>query len=181
MPDPGDWVICFLPDAPGGPRSTEPLTAADARKISRFWEALGGDPGRMVVDLGPETATVYDPKERTVRFGSDVYPGTGRSPNEAMSMPAAVAHELRHLERHDEGVALDAPELESAEECITSLEATRYLALTSVEKWQLVWDAIQRLSMLGKDARRPITPVTFVAQHLLLGITSWLEERSHGY
>jgi len=181
MSEPPEWVICFLPDGPGGPRAHEPLTEVDARKIAGVWAMLGGDPERVDVDHRSGTTTAYDPRTRKVRFGSDVYPGLGRSPNEAMSMPAVVAHELRHLERHDEGVAFDDADLASADEALTSLEATRYLGLTTAERWQLIWDALQRLHGLRNDPRLPIEPTGFLARHLRMGLTQWVEERDHGY
>lgn len=180
MPEPPDWVICFVPDGPGGPRAGEALTEQDAEKIRVVWEMLGGAPDRFWVDRCKETATAYDSKTRLVRFGSDVYPGSGRSPNEAMGMSATIAHELRHLQRHDEGIALDEPDLESADEAITSLEATRYEALSVLQRWELVWDALQRLHRLRYHPRNPIDPLDVVRGQLLAGLARWVEEARHG-
>ncbi len=127
-PDEQGWVVCLAPGMEGGPRSREPLTDRHVEEIERFWDMLGGDPQRTEADRAEGSRTAFSPATGKVRFGSDVYPGRGGSPNERLSMQAAVAHELRHLQRHDEGLTLVQPGLEHIDEAVTSLEAARLCA-----------------------------------------------------
>jgi hypothetical protein len=164
----------------GGPRATERLTNRNAEEIGRFWDMLGGDPKRIQIDRAEGSRTAFNPRTGKVRFGSDVYPGRGGSPNERLSMQAAVAHELRHLQRHEQALALAEPDLEHIDEAMTSLEAARLCpALNELQRFQLVLDAIQRLYRVPRGGRVALEPVSFVAGWLLCGLEKLVEDWCH--
>ena len=152
------------------------MTETDAAWIEHFWRALGGDPARMVVDCGVGAITAFDPTSGCVRFGADVYPGEGRSPNERVEVQAAIAHELRHQQRFDAGVVFEGEGVWHIEEAITSLEAAEYSTLDADHRWQLVWDALQRLyTPLSADAVK-VDPLRLLLETLTPALTLLAEE-----
>jgi hypothetical protein len=83
-------------------------------------------------------------------FGPDIYPGHSVvDPNSALSLDAAVAHELTHYHRWKDKTALPKDSMEHLDEALTSLQAVmrydRHLGEHDVR--QLICDAIQRLQM----------------------------------
>jgi hypothetical protein len=91
-------------------------------------------------------------------FGPDILPGPGvADPNAALSLDAAVAHELCHFYRWRDALALDPPELELLDEALTSLQAIqRYeQKLKDHDIRQLVGDAIQRIMLYIHNLPQP--------------------------
>lgn len=83
-------------------------------------------------------------------FDPDILPGPGvAGPNAALSLDAAVAHELCHFYRWRDALALDPPALEHLDEALTSLQAILHYEakLRDHDIRQLVGDAIQRLML----------------------------------
>lgn len=141
----------WIPGSLIGLRSTAALTESDIEKIRFCWEALGGDPGRLVIHSEAGSRTCYSDTDRKAHIGADIFPGKGVDPNTTMGWQAAVAHELCHLERHDAGRALKSGHLDEA---ITDLEAYRYTLLKKGMKEELAADALQRLYLLAKEEER---------------------------
>lgn len=118
----------------------------------------------LQVDVPPEDQcdSRHDPSSRThfkpetgedgvvygmVRFGPDIYPGTGAlDPNSELSMKAAAAHELSHYHRWRDTTELPVGHLDEA---LTSLDAAlRYnRQLSAYEVQQLIRDAMKRVSL----------------------------------
>lgn len=85
-----------------------------------------------------------------VYFGSDVYPGNSvLDPNSALSMKAAVAHEISHYHRWKDRTELPLDDHRHLDEALTSLDAAlRFTGqLSSHEIQQLVRDAFQRMQL----------------------------------
>jgi hypothetical protein len=86
-----------------------------------------------------------------VVFGPDILPGRNvADPNSALSVDAAVAHELTHYYRWRDGLQIPSAELDrlrDLDEALTSLQAIlRYEPhLQAHDIRQLIGDAIQRL------------------------------------
>jgi hypothetical protein len=88
-----------------------------------------------------------------VVFGPDIYPGSSIvDPNSALSLQAAVAHELTHYHRWRDKTALSEEPLEHIDEALTSLQAIlRYdHQLNRTDVRVLVSDAMQRLHLYLK-------------------------------
>jgi hypothetical protein len=96
---------------------------------------------RFVVELvdGEDVGRIY--------FGNDVYPGPGVvDPNAALSMIAAIAHELGHFHRWRDHTELPLNQFTELDEALTSLDAVlRYPKLSDHDARALVRDALQRL------------------------------------
>lgn len=138
-------------------RNAEPLTDEEAVRVTN-----------VIIGLDREVSFRYAPAERTrcrvfndqtgsevceIVFGPDIYPGKSVvDPNSALSMRAAVAHELCHFHRWRDKTELDGDFLVPIDEALTSLEAVqRYHAqLNETELRQLVADSIQRLQMFAQ-------------------------------
>lgn len=140
----------LIPDLPLGDRSRTAIRERQAEHICWWWEVLGGRPDQVAVDRSAGSRTRFVPATETVCFGADVNPGVGPSPNERMSWQAVVAHELRHLQRHGEGVSLVPGHLD---ECLTSLEAAAISTLSGEQQQELLEDALQRV--LAREVRGP--------------------------
>lgn len=99
---------------------------------------------RFVVEAGDDGEDVG-----TVVIGSDVYPGTSvLDPNSALSMPAAIAHEIVHYHRWANRTELPDGVHTHLDEAFTSLEAAlRFPRLSPHDIQSLVRDAVQRLSL----------------------------------
>ena len=83
-------------------------------------------------------------------FGPDIYPGKSViDANSALSLTAAVAHELTHYHRWRDGQALPDIAAEHLDEALTSLQAIhRYHSkLNEVDVRQLVADAASRIQL----------------------------------
>jgi len=100
-----------------------------------------------------------------VYFGRDIYPGPGvADPNSALSMPAAVAHEISHFLRWQDRTELPPDVHRHLDEALTSLDAALRFAvqLPPYEIQQLIRDAIQRLQLhyagLGENAEKGSPP-----------------------
>jgi len=135
-------------------RSTAPLTPERIRSVSSTFLSLDRnavsrhDPTghtRFVVEIedGEEIGVVY--------FGSDIYPGSAvYDPNSALSMKAAAAHELSHLNRWMDDTELPLGVHTHLDEALTSLDAVLRFGrahLSDHEVEQLVRDAVQRLQL----------------------------------
>ena len=139
-----------------GPRSREPITPEQAEKIHAWWKELGGPSHRLRIDPSPDSHTHFDDAEGIVQVGSDLNPGPGISPNSRLRWRAVLAHELRHLQRHDSGVAHPPGPLDEA---ITDLEACAYPEVTSAIREELMEDALQRLYLLAREMGNGDAPV----------------------
>jgi uncharacterized protein YjaZ len=85
-----------------------------------------------------------------VIFSEDLYPGTNiANANAALSMPAAVAHELTHHHRWRNMRELDGEGLRNLDEALTSLEAAQLYSkqLSDREIQELIADACERLRL----------------------------------
>jgi hypothetical protein len=136
-------------------RSAASLTPENVRAVSNTFLGLDAivpfqhDPSghtRFVVEIdeedGAEVGKVY--------FGPDIYPGGSvADPNSALSMKAAVAHEISHFHRWQDRTELPDGILVHLDEAQTSLDSVlRFGGLLSPhEIQQLVRDAIQRLQL----------------------------------
>lgn len=136
-------------------RSANALTDENLKSVTRTFVGLDNtvpfepDPTghtRFIIEYdeteGMEIGTVY--------FGADIYPGTGVvDPNSALSMKAAVAHELSHFHRWKDRRELPLGVHRHLDEAMTSLDATLRFAkdLTPHEVQQLIQDALLRLGM----------------------------------
>ena len=114
--------------------------------------------------LDNQVPTQYDPQGFTrfavvdedgedvgrVYFGPDIFPGTSvLDPNSALSMRAAVAHEISHFHRWRDQTELPLGVHRHLDEALTSLDAALRFAkqLSDHEIQQLIRDAMQRLVM----------------------------------
>jgi hypothetical protein len=137
-----------------GGRSAVPLTEGQIRSVSSTFIGLDAtvpfkhDPAgktRFLVEADG------DENIGTVYFGSDVYPGGNvADPNSALSMKAAVAHEISHFHRWRDATELPLDVHTDLDEAQTSLDAAlRFAAqLSPHEIQQLIRDAVQRLQLL---------------------------------
>jgi hypothetical protein len=147
-------------------RSNVPLSDAQIRSVSTTFLGLDRtvpfkhDPAgrtRFVVeqdDSGDEVGIVY--------FGADVYPGANVvDPNSALSMQAAVAHEISHFHRWKDATELPLGEHVHLDEAQTSLDAAlRFAAtLSAHEIQQLMRDSVQRLQLLRAALSGALPPV----------------------
>jgi hypothetical protein len=136
-------------------RSSVALTEEVVKSVTRTFVGLDNSvpfehdpqkPTRFVVN--------FDQVEKMdigrVYFGSDIYPGTGvADPNSALSMKAAVAHEISHYHRWQDQTELPLASYRHLDEAMTSLDAALRFAkdLSAHEVQQLMRDALQRLGM----------------------------------
>ena len=135
-------------------RNTQPLTDLEVRRVVNTFLGLDDtlpvryDPNRRTAFRVP--AAEQDGGECEVTFGNDIYPGRSViDPNSALSMEAAVAHEVTHYNRWKDKTELPSSDLEEIDEALTSLEAILRLPrdLNEHATRQLVADAIQRLQI----------------------------------
>lgn len=134
-------------------RNLAPLTQVEiTRAVNTF---LGMD-SSVNVRYDAEEASAFhvvndeENQYGEIVFGPDIYPGPAvADPNAALSLTAAVAHELSHYYRWRDALQLNPPELAHIDEAITSLQALlRYEQhLQPHDIRQLVGDAIQRLQL----------------------------------
>jgi hypothetical protein len=135
-------------------RNSRPLSADDVRRVYNTF--LGLDPSLPVRYVaGARTvfrvpATGEEGGDCEVTFGEDIYPGTSVvDPNSALSMEAAVAHEITHYCRWKDKTEIPSQDLEEIDEALTSLDAILRFPrqLNEHATRQLVADAIQRLQL----------------------------------
>lgn len=132
-------------------RRAEPLSEAEIRTVANTFYGMDRsvdarhDPTRptgfRVEDVDGEPTGV-------ISFGSDIYPGPSvADPNAALSMTAAVAHELSHYHRWKDNTELPLGHYRDLDEAFTSLDAMLRFArtLSPFEMEQLARDAVQRL------------------------------------
>lgn len=134
-------------------RNTAPLTD---RQIGNTFEIAYG--------LDRSANLRYDPGHRTVFrvymedgvekceivFGPDIVPGNAiADPNSILSIKCAVAHELSHKSRYENGTEVNEPYLEHLDEALTSLGAISRFSnkLDEFDFIQLAADAVQRIQM----------------------------------
>jgi hypothetical protein len=134
-------------------RSSAQLTEAQVRSVANTFLGLHTEVAfqhdetgytRFVVEAedGEEVGRVY--------FGPDIYPGPGvLDPNSALSMKAAVAHEISHFHRWKDRTELPLGIHRHLDEALTSLDAALRFAgdLSSHEIQQLIRDALQHLQL----------------------------------
>jgi hypothetical protein len=139
-------------------RSTAPLSERQVQLV-----------GSAFVGFDRAVPFRYDPVGRTrfvvendengqevgiVYFGKDVFPGPGvADPNAALSMPAAVAHDISLYHRWNDSTELPLGVLEHLDEAQTSLDAALRFSreLSSHDVQNLIRDAVQRLQMLRAE------------------------------
>jgi hypothetical protein len=122
-------------------RATNTFTGMDDSVVVRY-EASAHTGFRVAHDESGEYGEIV--------FGPDVYPGASIiDPNSALSLDAAVAHELTHYYRWRDKRELRADGMIHLDEALTSLEASvRYeIFLKPHDLRQLVSDAIQRIQL----------------------------------
>lgn len=148
-----------------GGRRTQPLSDAEIRTVVNTF--LGLDQ-TVPVQHDPSSPTGFRVVEQDgdhigrVYFSSDIYPGPNvADPNSALSMQAAVAHEISHFHRWRDNTELPHAEYRDLDEALTSLDALLRFArsLSSFEIEQLARDAVLRLqrlrSVLFNDEKPP--------------------------
>lgn len=139
-----------IPGIPCGKRSYDSITEEQEKKILAWWIELGGDPNRIRIHRESGSRCYLDEVEGIIHIGSDINPGHGSDPNSFMRWRAALAHELRHLQRFESGLLLETGHLDEA---ITDLEACAYPQITSAIRDELVADALQRLYGLVEEKK----------------------------
>lgn len=140
-----------------GGRSQAPLDDAKIRSVTNTFVGLDqsvpfqldeGGRTRFVVEEGEEGP------QGKVYFGPDVYPGPGvLDPNSALSMKAAVAHEMSHFHRWQDATELPLGQFTYLDEALTSLDAALRFSrqLSQHESEQLIRDAVHRLQLLRAE------------------------------
>lgn len=141
-------------------RNAAPLTDQEIRRASQVFLGLEA---RVPFKYDAAARTVFrvvvaDDGEHygEVVFGPDLYPGGSvADANSALSLNAAVAHELTHFHRWRDKLALPESELEHLDEALTSLQAIqRYdRDLNPTDVRQLVADAVQRIRLFVHENR----------------------------
>lgn len=89
-------------------------------------------------------------------FGPDILPGNSvADPNSILSVSCAVAHELSHKSRYENGTEINEAELEHLDEALTSLGAIARFAnqLEAFDFVQLAADAVQRIQLFVAQYR----------------------------
>lgn len=133
-------------------RSAQPLGESEIRSVTQ-----------TIIGLDNAVAFVHDATGYTrfvvateagvevgrIHFGHDIYPGASvLDPNSALSMKAAVAHEISHFHRWEDRTELPRGVHTHLDEALTSLDAAlRFPQLSAHEVQQLVRDAMQRLQL----------------------------------
>lgn len=137
-----------------GGRSNAPLDDRKVRSVTTTF--VGLDP-EVPFQLDPDGRTRFvvedgdDGEVGKVYFGPDVYPGAGvADPNSALSMKAAVAHEISHFHRWRDATELPLGQFTHLDEALTSLDAALRFSkdLSPHEIGQLIRDAVHRLQLL---------------------------------
>jgi hypothetical protein len=140
-----------------GGRSNAPLDDGRVRSVTNTFIGLDNDVPFQLDPAGRTRFVVEDGDEGPigkVYFGPDVYPGPGvADPNSALSMKAAVAHELSHFHRWRDATELPLGECTNLDEALTSLDAALRFSrhLTAYEVEQLIRDAVHRLQLLRAE------------------------------
>lgn len=142
-----------VPSLLGG-RRTRPLVENEVRTVVNTFYGLSRD---VDVRYDPTRPTGFrlideDGEEKPViTFSADIFPGPNIvNPNSALSMRAAVAHELSHYQRWIDNLELPWGHYPDLDEALTSLDALmRYGRdqLTPHEMEQLAADATHRLQL----------------------------------
>lgn len=148
-----------MAEEPGGSllggRRTQPLTDGEIRTVINTFLGLDRhvpaqhDPDRPTAfrvdeEEGQEVGRIY--------FSADIYPGPSvADPNSALSMQAAVAHEISHFHRWKDNTQLPYARYRDLDEAHASLDALLRFAreLTNYELEQLARDAVVRLQRLA--------------------------------
>lgn len=138
-----------------GGRRTQPLSDHEVRSVTNTF--LGLD--RLVpTQHRPGSPTGFSDTDENgeqvgrVYFSSDIYPGPSvADPNAALSMQAAVAHELSHYHRWRDNTQLPYDRYHDLDEALTSLDALMRFRehLSPHEIEQLARDAVVRLQRLA--------------------------------
>jgi hypothetical protein len=140
-----------------GGRSNAPLDDGKVRSVATTFVGLDQE---VPFQLDPEGRTRFvvelgdDGEIGKVYFGPDVFPGTGvADPNSALSMKAAVAHEISHFHRWRDATELPLGQHTNLDEALTSLDAALRFSreLSNHEVGQLIRDAVQRLQLLRSE------------------------------
>jgi hypothetical protein len=132
-------------------RSSVQLTETQVRSVTNTFLGLDSEVAFQHDEIGYTrfAVGVEDGEEvGRVYFGPDIYPGPSvLDPNSALSMKAAVAHEISHFHRWQDRTELDLGVHRDLDEGLTSLDAALRFAgqLSPHEIQQLIRDAMQRL------------------------------------
>ena len=118
-----------MPGSLLGGRNTRPLDPEQARRVINTFLGMDETAGRLARhdESRPTVFLVRTEEEERIAeivFSADIYPGPNISnPNSALSMSAAVAHELQHYHRWIDLRELNDTNLKHIDEALTSLEA----------------------------------------------------------
>lgn len=143
------------PESLLGGRNAQPLSD---HEVMRVGTAIISMDGKVPFKHAPGERTrcrVYQEAGETiceVVFGPDIFPGASViDSNAALSMNAAVAHELSHYHRWRDKIEIDDLNLTHLDEALTSLDAVHRFNqhLSEADIRQLVADAMQRLQMFA--------------------------------
>lgn len=119
------------------------------RNCLTAWEILGGADVCGIDVTESETAssrTRFEAVGGVVILGCDAYPGLGTDARSRMSMPACLAHEMAHAERHFKGILrpFGMPDY-FLEEVEASIHASFVVGLSGTERAILIEDARDQL------------------------------------
>ncbi|MRX42125.1 hypothetical protein [Agromyces kandeliae] len=139
-------------------RSSEALDDREVRRVATTFLGLDGTVVFEYDESGYTRFVVEQDEDGAdygkVYFGRDIYPGRSViDPNSALSMPAAVAHEISHVHRWRDRTELPLGSHRHVDEALTSMDAALRFAnqLSPHDIQQLIRDATQRLQMHVRD------------------------------
>jgi hypothetical protein len=142
-------------------RSNVELSEVQVRKVTNTFLGLDRNvPSKYDADGHTRFVVEIEEEEEVgwVYFGRDIYPGTSvLDPNSALSMTAAVAHEICHYHRWQDRTELPLGVHRHLDEALTSLDAALRFSgqLSSHEIQQLIRDAMQRLQLHHAELAAP--------------------------
>ena len=134
-------------------RSTVPLSEAQVKSVTQTFIGLDQTVPFQHDPDGRTRFSVHDEEGvdvGRVYFGPDIYPGQGvADPNSALSMKAAVAHEISHFHRWQDQTELPHGHNGHLDEAMTSIDASLRFAgqLSPHEIQQLIRDSLQRIQL----------------------------------
>jgi len=136
-----------------GARNTDALNATQVSQLFRHIGELGLDPDDFLVSTH---VSAYSDNWDKVFLGPNIFPAdvgarTVNSVFESMTPRAAVAHEAGHMITTRVGTAFDAGSL--FDEVSASLTGRDLPGLNSVERYQLLRDAVERARLERQDLR----------------------------
>jgi hypothetical protein len=145
-------------------RSADALDDVAKRSVVNTFLGLGGDVSFVYDPVGTTRFVVEEEDGEVIGriyFGRDIYPGSGvLDPNSALSMKAAVAHEISHFNRWRDHTEYPLEVHRHLDEALTSLDAALRFAkeLSRHEVEQLIRDAIHRLQLHYAELQEGVKP-----------------------